>query len=106
MTKLKLKKNDRVMVTSGKDKGKIGKILKISSDRTRVVVEKVNMIKRHTRPSRKGKGGIVEKEAPIHISNVSIICGKCAEVSRVGKKVLEDGSSVRICRKCGELLDS
>jgi len=106
MTKLKLKKNDRVMVTAGKDKGKIGKILKISSDKTRVIVEKVNMIKRHTRPSRTGKGGIVEKEGPIHISNVSIICGKCAEVSRVGKKILEDGSSVRVCRKCSEFLDS
>jgi large subunit ribosomal protein L24 len=106
MTKLKLKKNDRVVVTAGKDKGKIGKVLKITLDKTRVVVEKVNMIKRHTRPSTKGKGGIVEKEAPIHISNVSIICGKCTEVSRVGKRILQDGSRVRVCRKCGEFLDS
>jgi large subunit ribosomal protein L24 len=106
MPKLKLKKNDRVVVTAGKDKGKIGKVLKITPDKTRVIVERVNMIKRHTRPSKKGKGGIVEKEGSIHVSNVSIICGKCTEVSRVGKKILEDGTTVRVCRKCGEFLDS
>ncbi len=101
-----IKKNDKVMVLSGKEAGKIGTVLKVDREKQRVVVEKVNMIKRHSRPSAKtGQGGIIEKEGPLHISNVMIVCDKCTEATRVGKRVLDDGSKVRICRKCGEPMD-
>lgn len=101
-----IKKNDKVIVLSGKEAGKIGTVLKVDREKQRVVVEKVNMIKRHSRPSpRTGQGGIIEKEGPLHISNVMIMCDKCTEATRVGKRVLEDGSKVRICRKCGEPMD-
>ncbi len=103
--RLKIKKDDRVTVITGKDKGKTGKVLKIDPKKERVVVEKVNMIKRHTRPTQQNKGGIVEREAPIHVSNVQLVCPKCAEITRVGKKVLEDGSHIRQCRKCNEVID-
>lgn len=102
-----LKKNDKVIVTSGKEKGKIGSILKLDALKGRVIVEKVNMVKRHTRPGgANAQGGIIEKEAPIHLSNLMLVCGKCAEPTRIGKQILEDGSKVRICKKCGELLDN
>jgi large subunit ribosomal protein L24 len=102
-----IKKNDKVVVLAGKEKGKIGTVLKVDSEKGRVLVEKVNMVKRHTRPGGKqAQGGIIEKEAPIQISNVMIMCNKCAEPARIGKRVLEDGSRVRVCKKCGELLES
>lgn len=99
-----IKKNDKVTVLAGKEQGKIGTVLKVDSEKGRVIVEKVNMVKRHTRPGSAGsqQGGIIEKEAPIHISNLMLICNKCAESTRVGKRILEDGSRVRICKKCGE----
>ncbi|MBF0528965.1 MAG: 50S ribosomal protein L24 [Deltaproteobacteria bacterium] len=101
-----VKKDDRVMVISGKEEGKVGKVIKVLPKKERVVVEKVNMIKRHSRPSGKTpKGGIVEKEGGIPISNVALICSKCTDPIRVGRKVLDDGRRVRICRKCGETLD-
>jgi len=100
-----LKKNDKVIVLSGKEKGKIGTVLKIDADKTRAIVEKLNMVKRHSKAGAKGaKGGIIEKESSIHISNIMLICNKCAEPARVGKKVLDDGSKVRICKKCGDFL--
>jgi large subunit ribosomal protein L24 len=102
-----IKKNDKVVVLAGKEKGKIGTVLKVDSEKGRVLVEKVNMVKRHTRPGGKqAQGGIIEKEAPIQISNVMIMCNRCAEPARIGKRVLEDGSRVRVCKKCGELLES
>jgi len=102
-----IKKNDKVIVLSGKEKGKIGAVLKVDSEKDRVVVEKINMVKRHTRPGGKtAQGGIVEKEAPMHISNLMLVCNKCAEPSRIAKRILEDGSKVRVCKKCGELLDA
>jgi large subunit ribosomal protein L24 len=101
-----LKKNDKVIVLSGKDKGKIGAVLKIDSEKTRAIIEKLNVVKRHSKAGAKGaKGGIIEKEAPIPISNLMVICNKCAEPTRVGKRILEDGSKVRTCKKCGELLN-
>ena len=101
-----IRKNDKVMVIAGKEKGKIGTILKMIPQKEKAVVEKLNMVKRHTRAGPKtAKGGIIEKEAPIHISNLMLVCGKCAEETRVGKKLLEDGSKVRFCKKCGEILD-
>jgi large subunit ribosomal protein L24 len=101
-----IKKNDKVIVISGKEKGKIGTILKLDSEKARAVVEKVNMVKRHSRPGGKSaQGGIIEKEAPLHMSNLMLVCGKCAEPTRIGKRTLEDGSKVRVCKKCGELVD-
>ncbi len=101
-----IKKNDKVVVRAGKEKGKIGTVLKVDSERGRVLIEKVNMVKRHTRPGANAQGGIVEKEASIDLSNVMIVCTKCAEPSRVGKRELEDGSKVRVCKKCGEFIDA
>jgi len=106
MAKFSIKKDDKVMVIAGKDRGKIGTVLKVDRKKGRVVVEKVNMVKRHTRPGgRHAQGGIIEKEAPIHISNVMLVCNKCAQPTRVGRKILEDGSKSRVCKKCGELID-
>ena len=100
--KMFLKKNDQVKVLSGKHAGKMGKVLKVFPDKDRIIVERVNLIKRHTKANpRKGvKAGIIEKEIPIHASNVMIICPECKVSVRVGKKVLEDGTKVRVCKKC------
>jgi len=101
-----LKKNDLVIVIAGKEKGKSGRILKVFPRKNRALIEKVNFIKKHTRPSGQTRqGGIVEREAPIHVSNVMVICEKCNLPIRVGKKILDDGKKVRVCKKCGELLD-
>jgi large subunit ribosomal protein L24 len=103
---IQIKKNDKVEVIAGKEKGKTGKVLKVFRDKNRVLVEKLNMIKRHTRPSpTTGQGGIVEKEASLHISNVLIICGKCTEATRIKKTKTADGKWVRTCKKCGELIE-
>ncbi len=102
----RIRKDDKVAVIAGREKGKIGTVLKVDSQKGRVIVEKLNMVKRHARPSaQNAQGGIIEKEAPLDISNVMIVCNKCAETSRIGKRVLEDGSKVRYCKKCGELMD-
>jgi large subunit ribosomal protein L24 len=101
-----LKKGDVVMVIAGKDKGKSGKILKTIREKDRVIVEKLNMVKRHQRPDAKGKGGIVEKEGSIHISNVMFLCNKCNKSVRTGFKILDDGKKARICRACNEILDA
>jgi len=106
MRGVRLKKGDRVKVVAGKEKGKTGKILKVVADKDKVVVEKLNFVKRHQKPDAKGKGGIVEKEGPIHISNVMLLCNKCEMGVRVGHKVLEDGKKVRVCTKCHEILDA
>jgi large subunit ribosomal protein L24 len=100
-----VKKNDLVMVTNGKDKGKTGKVLRIIKKKDRLIIEKVNMVKRHVKPSQKAKGGIMEKESPIHLSNVMLYCEKCSKPVRVGKRILEDGKKVRFCKKCEEVLD-
>jgi large subunit ribosomal protein L24 len=101
-----LKKDDVVMVIAGKEKGKSGRILKLLPKKNRVIVEKVNMIKRHTKPTRQmPQGGVLEKEGSIHVSNVMIICHRCNVPVRIGKRIMEDGSKVRVCRKCGEVLD-
>ena len=100
-----VRKDDLVMVTTGKDKGKTGKVLRIHKKKDRLVVEKVNMVKRHVKPSQKTKGGIMEKEGLIHISNVMIYCEKCSKPVRVGNKLLEDGKKIRFCKKCNEAVD-
>ena len=104
-TEFHVKKNDLVTVIAGKEKGKTGKILTVLRKKNRVIVEKVNFIKRHTRPSAKNRqGGIVEREGTIHISNVMIVCSKCNKSTRIRKKFLDDDKKVRICKKCGEIL--
>ncbi|MBU0730020.1 MAG: 50S ribosomal protein L24 [Proteobacteria bacterium] len=103
----KIKLNDQVEVIAGKDKGRVGKVIKIVSNSNKALVEKVNMIKRHTKPNMASQqGGIIDKEAPIHVSNLKIICPKCSKTARVGKKILEDGSKVRVCKKCGESVEA
>ncbi|MDI9571249.1 MAG: 50S ribosomal protein L24 [Pseudomonadota bacterium] len=102
----RLKKGDTVQVIAGREEGKTGKIIKIMRDKDRVIVEKLNFVKRHQRPDAKGKGGIVEKEGPIHITNVAYLCGKCEKGVRLGQKVLEEGKKVRICKKCQEIIDA
>jgi large subunit ribosomal protein L24 len=101
-----LKKGDTVKVMAGKEKGKTGKIIKIIKDKDRIIVEKLNFVKRHQRPDAKGKGGIVEKEGSLHITNVSYLCSKCDAGVRLGHKILDDGQKVRICKKCKEILDA
>lgn len=104
--KAKIKKNDMVMVIAGKDKGKSGRVIAVYPQKQKVLVEKINMIKRHTRPrGQVHKGGILEKESPLHISNVMILCEKCDRPVRVRRLQLQDGSRVRVCHRCGESLD-
>ncbi|MBI4632874.1 MAG: 50S ribosomal protein L24 [Deltaproteobacteria bacterium] len=100
-----LKKGDMVKVIAGREKEKTGKILKTIAERDRVVVEKINLVKRHRKPDAKGKGGIVEKESSLHVSNVMLLCGKCNTGVRIGYKMLDDGKKVRVCNKCKEILD-
>jgi len=102
-----IKKNDEVYILRGKDRGKSGRVLIVIPDKQRIVVEGVQMIKRHTRPNpqKNIQGGIVEREAPIHISNVAIMCKNCKKGTRLGSQVLTDGRRVRICKKCGNAID-
>ena len=105
-SKYHIKKNDKVMVIAGKEKGKTGKVLRVLPKKDRAVVEKINFIKRHMRPGAHSRqGGIVEKENPINISNLMVVCGKCTDPTRVGQRVLEDGSRVRYCKKCDEIIE-
>ena len=106
-SKTKIKKNDKVKVIAGKDKGKIGKVLDVYPNKQRILVENANIAKRHTRPSAKNKqGGIVEGEASIAWSNVMLVCNKCMTPVRIQMKQLEDGKRVRVCRKCNEIIDA
>ena len=102
-----IKKNDEVYILQGKDRGKTGRVLIVIPKDRKVVVEGIQMIKRHTRPNpqRNIKGGIVEKEAPIDISNVAIVCKSCKEQTRLANKILADGRRVRACKKCGSTLE-
>ena len=103
--KMKIKKGDNVIAVTGRDKGKTGSVLKAFPKQDRVIVQGMNMIKRHTRPSPRDAGGIVEKEASIHVSNVAHVDPKTGEPTRVGFKVLEDGRKVRFARRSGEVID-
>jgi len=102
-----VRKNDNVVVITGKDRGKRGRVLKVVPDNNRLIVEGVNVIKRHTKPNpqRGIKGGVVEREAALHASNVQIVCPECGKPTRIGKKVLGDGRKVRVCRKCEGVVD-
>ncbi len=101
----RLKKGDEVKVLAGKDKGKTGKVLKVIPEESRIVVEKINIIKRHKRPDQTSRGGVLEKEGPLHVSKVALYCKKCNAGVRVRNKVLEDGKKVRICSKCKEVIN-
>jgi large subunit ribosomal protein L24 len=105
--RIQIRKNDQVKVIAGKDLNKTGRVLRVLRDKGRVVVEGVSFLKRHTRPNpqKQIKGGIVEREAPIHISNVMIVCGACGRATRIGHNLLSDGKKVRICRSCNSSLD-
>ena len=101
-----IKKDDKVKVMTVKDKGKIGKVLKVIKKKNRILVENINMVKRHSRPSAKNKqGGIVEGEAAISRSNVMLVCNKCITPVRMRTQRLEDGKKIRVCRKCNEAID-
>ena len=102
-----IRRNDTVAVTAGKDRGKKGRVIKVVTEKNRLVVEGVNLIKRHTRPNpaKNIKGGVISREASLHASNVQLVCPECGAMTRIGHKVLDDGRKVRICRKCEGVVD-
>jgi len=103
---VQIRKNDSVMVIAGKERGKTGKVLRVLSEKNAVIVERTNLVKRHSKPrGPQQPGGIVEKEAPINASNIMIMCDKCNAPVRIGHKELSDGSKIRICRRCNEAFD-
>jgi large subunit ribosomal protein L24 len=98
----KIHKNDNIVVISGKDKGRTGKVLKVFPKENRILVENINMRKKHVRPKREGqKGQVVQMPTPFHVSNVMIVCRNCGKKTRIGKKFLDNGNKIRICKKCG-----
>lgn len=101
-----IRRNDQVIVTTGRDRGKRGRVIKVIPEKNRLIVEGVNIVKRHTRPNpqRNIKGGILEREAPLHASNVQIVCPECGKMTRVGHRIQGD-RKVRICRKCEGVID-
>lgn len=104
---LHVKKNDQVKVLAGKDAGRTGRVLRVFPQRNRAIVENINTVRRHTRPNpqRNVQGGIIEREAPIHLSNLQVICPDCGQASRVGYQELSDGKRVRVCKRCGATVD-
>ena len=103
---LGLKKGDTALVMTGKSKGKRGRVLAVSPVTERITIESINIIKRHTKPNKKyAQGGIIEKEGPIHMSNVMLVCPKCNEPTRIGNTILDDGKKLRTCSKCKEVFD-
>lgn len=103
---LGIKKNDTVLVIRGDEKGKKGRVKAVQMEKNRLLVESINMIKKHMKPSKKQtQGGIIEKEAPIHRSNVMLLCSKCNKPTRIGHNILENGNKIRVCKKCGEVIE-
>lgn len=103
--KIHVRKGDTVLVVAGKNKGKKGKVLSVLPNVNKILIEGVNVVKRHTKPTQRlPQGGIMEKETPVHSSNAMLFCSKCNKPTRVGKKILENGEKERICRKCGETI--
>ena len=102
-----IRRNDNVVVITGKDRGKRGRVLKVDPAKNRLIVEGVNFIQRHTKPNpqRQIKGGVIEREASLHASNVQVVCPECSKPTRLGRKILGDGRKVRICRKCEGVVD-
>lgn len=104
MVKLKIRKGDKVVVTTGKDKGKSGVVLRVFPADLKLLVSGINMVKRHTKPTRVSEGGIIAKEAPLHISNVALADPKTGQPSKVAIKIMDDGSKVRVSKKSGEVI--
>lgn len=103
---LVIKKNDKVVVITGKDRGKEGRVLSTIPKKNRILVESINMIKRHMKPSKQyQQGGIIEKEGPLHYSNVMLVCPRCQKPTRIGNQILDDGRKIRLCKKCREVID-
>jgi large subunit ribosomal protein L24 len=103
---MQIKKNDNVLVTSGKEKGKRGRVIAVYPRENRILIEKLNMIKRHTRPNQQlRQGGIVEKESPISAANVRLICAKCDKPTSIARKAQGDGNRVRVCKACDATLE-
>jgi large subunit ribosomal protein L24 len=101
-----IKKNDLIMVTQGREKGKSGRVLKVLPEKEKALIEKINLIKRHTRPhGQQRRGGILEKESPLSLSNVMLLCEKCNKPVRIRHRTVEGGKKVRVCYKCGESFD-
>ena len=102
----KIRRNDNVLVTTGKERGKQGQVREVLTEKERVIIQGINLIKRHQRQrSETSPGGIIEKEAPIHVSNVKVICPACQKPTRVGFRVRSDGAKVRVCRSCQQDVD-
>jgi len=104
--KLHVKRDDTVYVLSGKNRGRRGKVLKVFPDDRRVLVESVNIVVKHKKPQRANPGGLVRQEAAIHVSNVMLVCEKCKAPTKINKMVLENGEKVRVCKRCGEIIDT
>ena len=103
---LGIKKEDTVLVIAGREKGKKGRVLSVMPAKSSLIIEKINIIKRHMKPSRKyAQGGIIEKEAPVHMSNVILVCPKCNKSTRIANLLMENGKKVRTCKKCKEVID-
>jgi len=106
-TTLHIRKNDIVKVISGREKGKIGRVLKVNRERGRITVEKINMVKRHAKATEKNPhGGIIEKEAPLAYSNVMVMCDKCNRNTRIAMHIDGDGNKARSCKRCGEIIEA
>ena len=103
---LGIKKEDTVLVIAGKEKGKKGRVLSVMPTKSSLIIEKINLIKRHMKPNRKyAQGGIIEREAPVHMSNVILVCPKCSKSTRIANLLMENGKKVRTCKKCKEVID-
>lgn len=103
---LGIKKNDTVQVISGEEKGKTGRVIAVQKGGNRLLVERLNMIKKHMKPNKnQTQGGIIEKEGPIHRSNIMLVCSKCSKPTRINHNVLENGKKIRVCKKCGEVIE-
>ena len=103
---LGIKKNDTVLVMTGDDKGKRGRVLSVNQEDNKLVIESINVVKKHMKPSKKfQQGGIIDREAPVSMSNVMLLCTKCDKPTRVGNKILENGKKIRSCKKCGEVVE-
>ena len=100
---MNLKKNDKVIILAGKDKGKTGEVREIIPSKNKVIVTGINMISKNTKPSQNSKGGIIKKEAPLDASNVAVVCPKCGKPTRIATKFYEDGKKDRMCAKCKEI---
>jgi large subunit ribosomal protein L24 len=104
--KLHVRKGDNVYILTGKNRGQSGRIIKAFPEKGRVLVQGVNMIKKHKKPQRNSPGGIMDQEAAVHVSNVMLICEKCKSPTKIGRRLLENGEKVRFCKKCNEIIDT